>query len=129
MPYEVRGKCVYKKNTGKKVGCTDGDVKKYLAALHANEEKKMKSFTKSDLIEIIKEELKEALQDRDGPEDDRAEIQDEAERLYQLVNDVDFEHDGFLISLVREAGKYLPPREDQLEEKIKQAIVGVLLRG
>ena len=35
MPYKTRGKCVYKK-TGKKVGCTSGDVKKYLAALHAN---------------------------------------------------------------------------------------------
>lgn len=36
MPYKVKGKCVYKKNTGKKVGCTKGPVKKYLAALHAN---------------------------------------------------------------------------------------------
>jgi hypothetical protein len=35
MPYESKGKCVYKK-TGKKVGCTKGSVKKYLAALHAN---------------------------------------------------------------------------------------------
>lgn len=35
MPYESKGKCVYKK-TGKKVGCTKGPVKKYLAALHAN---------------------------------------------------------------------------------------------
>lgn len=35
MPYKTRGKCVYKK-TGKRVGCTSGDVKKYLAALHAN---------------------------------------------------------------------------------------------
>ena len=37
MPYVVRGKCVYKKdkdgNPGKKVGCTKGSVKKYLAAL------------------------------------------------------------------------------------------------
>lgn len=44
MPYVVDGKCVYKKNPdgsrGKKVGCTDGSVKDYLAALHmhANEE-------------------------------------------------------------------------------------------
>jgi hypothetical protein len=36
MPYKVKGKCVYKKDTGKKVGCTKGSVKKYLAALHAN---------------------------------------------------------------------------------------------
>lgn len=36
MPYEARGKCVYKKDGGAKVGCTKGDVNKYLAALHAN---------------------------------------------------------------------------------------------
>jgi hypothetical protein len=40
MPYKhhkVNGKqCVYKADTGKKVGCTKGSVKKYLAALHAN---------------------------------------------------------------------------------------------
>lgn len=45
MPYvtrKVKGKtCVYKKkpdgSPGKKVGCTKGSKKKYLAALHANE--------------------------------------------------------------------------------------------
>ncbi len=36
MPYTSKGKCVYKKDTGKKVGCTQGPVKDYLAALHAN---------------------------------------------------------------------------------------------
>jgi hypothetical protein len=36
MPYKAKGKCVYKKDTGKKVGCTKGPVSKYLAALHAN---------------------------------------------------------------------------------------------
>lgn len=36
MPYTVKGKCVYKKDSGAKVGCTKGSVNKYLAALHAN---------------------------------------------------------------------------------------------
>jgi hypothetical protein len=36
MPYTVKGKCVYKKDGGAKVGCTKGSVDKYLAALHAN---------------------------------------------------------------------------------------------
>lgn len=36
MPYTIRGKCIYKKDGGSKVGCTKGDVHKYLAALHAN---------------------------------------------------------------------------------------------
>ena len=38
MPYTVKGKCIYKKDTGKKVGCTKGDVQKYLAALHMHAE-------------------------------------------------------------------------------------------
>jgi GNAT superfamily N-acetyltransferase len=40
MPYTHRKEgnknCVYKKDSGAKVGCTKGSVKKYLAALHAN---------------------------------------------------------------------------------------------
>ena len=36
MPYTVKGKCIFKKDGGAKVGCTKGDVKDYLAALHAN---------------------------------------------------------------------------------------------
>jgi hypothetical protein len=36
MPYKVKNNCVYKKDTGAKVGCTKGSVDKYLAALHAN---------------------------------------------------------------------------------------------
>lgn len=36
MPYFTKKNCVYKKSTGKKVGCTKGSVKDYLAALHAN---------------------------------------------------------------------------------------------
>lgn len=36
MPYKIKGKCIYKKDTNKKVGCTTGSVKKYMKALHAN---------------------------------------------------------------------------------------------
>jgi hypothetical protein len=36
MPYKIKGKCIYKKDTNKKVGCTKGSVKKYMKALHAN---------------------------------------------------------------------------------------------
>ena len=88
-------------------------------------------ITKSRLKQIIKEELESAIFeiDPDGPDDDRAEIEDEASRISQLVNDMDFEHDGFFMALIREAGKYLPPREEELEEKMKQAIIDVLLRG
>ena len=42
MPYKTKkvkgkGTCVYKKDGGKKVGCTTGPVQKYLAALHVHE--------------------------------------------------------------------------------------------
>lgn len=36
MPYEIKGQCIYKKKTGEKVGCTEGDVHKYMAAMEAN---------------------------------------------------------------------------------------------
>jgi hypothetical protein len=49
MPYEVKGKCVYRKDTGKKVGCTKGSVEKYLAALHANIDESTKAIPAKDL--------------------------------------------------------------------------------
>lgn len=36
MPYIKKKKCIYKKDTGKKVGCTKGSIDKYMKALHAN---------------------------------------------------------------------------------------------
>ncbi len=42
MPYKIKGKCIYKKDGGAKVGCTKGDVNKYLAALHANADESIK---------------------------------------------------------------------------------------
>ena len=63
MPYKKKGKCVYKKDTGKKVGCTDGPVDDYLAALHANttdesiEEESIMEVKRSRLKQIIKEEM------------------------------------------------------------------------
>jgi len=88
-------------------------------------------ITKSQLKQIIKEELESAIfeVDPDGPGDDRAEIEDEASRISQLIDDVDFEHNGFFVALIEEAGKYLPPRKDELEQEMKQAVLDVLLRG
>lgn len=36
MSYKVKGNCIYKKDSGKKVGCTSGNIKKYLSALMSN---------------------------------------------------------------------------------------------
>ena len=49
MPYKIRGKCIYKKDTGKKVGCTKGSVKKYMKALHANVKESLDTNQAGDL--------------------------------------------------------------------------------
>ena len=70
MPYVVRDKCVYKKgkdgNPGKKVGCTKGSVKKYLAALHANANESLShDMTEEKIKEIIFEEACNLLNEYD----------------------------------------------------------------
>ena len=41
MPYTVKGHCIYKKSDNSKVGCTKGNINKYLVALHANTNESM----------------------------------------------------------------------------------------
>lgn len=70
MPWKVKGKCIYKKNTGKLVGCTKGPVKKYLAALHMNAHESKKPLTtvssatqvKSASLEVAKTQRKTQFQ-------------------------------------------------------------------
>ena len=61
MPYTARGKCVYRKDTGKKVGCTTGPVKKYLAALHINtgheESKTPSKITQKDVMSGVRKSM------------------------------------------------------------------------
>ena len=58
MPYKSKGKCVYKKkrdgSRGKKVGCTKGPVKDYLAALYANTDESLEttSTTSEDIATV-----------------------------------------------------------------------------
>jgi hypothetical protein len=59
MPYNRKGKCVYKKNTGKKVGCskTIGKAKKYLTALQINaseEEEHSFNETYKEMMESLR---------------------------------------------------------------------------
>lgn len=47
--------CVYKKDTGKKVGCTDGNkeaLRKYLAALHINDS--IREYIRKEIINFKK---------------------------------------------------------------------------
>jgi len=63
MPWERRGKCVYRSDTGEKEGCSDTEekAKKYLKALYANEPKQEHKMTISNqrIKEIIMEEVGE----------------------------------------------------------------------
>lgn len=66
MPYSIdrKNKCVYKKkpdgSRGKKVGCTKGPLKKYLAALYVNEQgccKETNQHLKSLIESIVRKEI------------------------------------------------------------------------
>lgn len=59
---KVKGKqCVYKKSTGKKIGCTTGPLQKYLAALaiNANESKtfKKKTISQQDILAGVRKPM------------------------------------------------------------------------
>ena len=63
MPYthrEVGDKeCVYKKDTGKQVGCTTGDINDYLGALHANV--KTEEEIEEGIIDIGREKVEKLV--------------------------------------------------------------------
>jgi hypothetical protein len=97
MPYKIKGKCIYKKDTGKKVGCTTGSVKKYMKALHAN----------------VKESLDEIPA---GPEEEPSEgdMVGEHYRFDQIVEEEGMQkaiykctHSGAQLVLNFQAGEYV----------------------
>ena len=65
MPYtykkEASQYCVYKKDTGEKVGCTDGNreaLNRYLAAIHTNVKKEAVAQQIENLREAIRTEIR-----------------------------------------------------------------------
>ena len=71
MPYKVKGKCVYKKDSGKKVGCTKGSVKDYLAALHMHADESLdvtEDELKGTIRSVIDEHAKEYVWGVKGPQ-------------------------------------------------------------
>ena len=62
MPYERRGKCVYKKDTGKKKGCSDSveKTKKYLNKLRMVEEEQNLFSLDREIEEYLAEAAKDA---------------------------------------------------------------------
>ena len=72
MPYTHRKVgnqyCVYKKDGGEKVGCTDGTeeaLKKYMAALHINAKESKQSFAN-----MIRQEIANILREFESPYED-----------------------------------------------------------
>lgn len=72
MPYTHRKVgnqyCVYKKDGGEKVGCTDGTeeaLKKYMAALHINAKESKQSFA-----DMIRQEIASILKEFESPYED-----------------------------------------------------------
>ena len=93
MPYKIKGNCIYKKDTGKKVGCTKGSVKRYLAALHANVTNEQKIQIKSKLKEVLRKSLKETLLSENAEfQKDNVKIKDELSKN-QGINFEQFEID------------------------------------
>ena len=73
MPYIAKGKCVYKKNkdgsAGEKVGCTDGPVDDYLAALYANTDEAKQApmnINLDTLVEMVERQL--ILSEQENPQ-------------------------------------------------------------
>ena len=93
MPYKIVGKCIYNKDTGKKMGCTKGSVKRYLAALHANVTNEQKIQIKSKLKEVLRKSLKETLLSENAEfQKDNVKIKDELSKN-QGINFEQFEID------------------------------------
>jgi hypothetical protein len=64
--------CVYKKDGGEKVGCTDGTeeaLKKYMAALHINAKESKQSFG-----DMIRQEIANILREFESPYEDSFEL-------------------------------------------------------
>ena len=86
-------------------------------------------ITKSQFIQFIKEEMENV--DRDGDADDQAELDDMVSQVKELVDDFDIdppnEGGGFFLTLVRESGNFLGPREQELADQMRDACVQILL--
>lgn len=87
-------------------------------------------ITKSQLKQIIKEEMESI--DRDGDSDDDAELHDERQQVEELVGDYDFEYPeggGFFLSLASAAGNFLEPQREKLADELKEACIRILLHA
>jgi len=111
MPYERRGKCVYKKDTGKKKGCSDSveKTKKYLNKLRMVEEEQNLFSLDREIEEYLAEAAKDAkvlrkinidLIKKEIPKEPDEETRDYFLRLQALEKDPERDIGAFPVALV-----------------------------
>lgn len=98
MPYSIRGKCIYKKDTGKKVGCTKGSVKRYLSALHAN----VSDAKKNEIRTKLKEVLKKLITSNSTIDEDVDMKKDNSDIRKELSNNFGLKFEQFEIDKIKE---------------------------
>ncbi len=80
MPYKIKGNCIYKKDTGKKVGCSD-DVEKYRKALLANVPDAKKEQIRSKFKNILREIIKKDKVIKEGTDNKKDNVSLESQLL------------------------------------------------
>lgn len=110
MPYTYKLEkgeyCVYKKDSGEKVGCTDGNkesLKKYLGALHMNERKKLTAEQK--LRKLIRNEIRGIL--KEGG--DLTKLNNLEDYVYDNESEIrdNLKHYGFKVKDLRKMQNYM----------------------
>ena len=141
MPYKVKGQCIFKKDTGKKVGCTKGSVDKYLAALHANVDESTENKLiggKSDKLSIkdiakkfnvSASEIKAQIQKGIKIE---SEHTSDKEKATEIATDHVSEFPDYydrLIKMEKAAEKELEKTNEGIKKSIAAASLGLSLMG
>ena len=119
MPYTHKKvgdkQCVYKKDSGAKVGCTKGDVNKYLAALYANTDE---SVTEANTLKGGKADKLSLKQIADKFDVSIETIKSQIQKGIK----VEMEHTDDIIIAVRIALDHLSEKKDYYTQLLKAGL-------
>ena len=114
--------CVYKKDGGEKVGCTDGNkeaLNKYLAALHINVKKEsvlseIRSYIKAEIAKMLREEEEDGIDTTfDKIHGDLLDVQREMTKLFADLKQNKISKDQYVAKR-----KELQKKRDNLEKQL-----------
>lgn len=114
--------CVYKKDGGEKVGCTDGNkeaLNKYLAALHINVKKEsvlseIRSYIKAEIARMLSEEEEDGIDTTfDKIHGDLLDVQREMTKLFADLKQNKITKDQYVAKR-----KELQKKRDNLEKQL-----------